>query len=347
MSILSIGILAHNEASTIARTITSLGGQSILVPATAAALGIDQIEVIVVPNGCSDDTDRVAADALADFPHHVATSVQVLIEPGKSNAWNTYVHTIARGDATLLTLMDADIEFADAAVLERLIHRLNEMPSSKVATDRPIKDFRHKTRLTLMDRLSRRVSAQQAGPGGLCGQLYCGRADALRRIWLPPGLPVEDGFLAAMLITDGFTQESDSGAIAYVADASHFYEPVAGVVGFVRHEARIIVGSVINAWLFTVLWEAGKQGHTGAFIHRHNAEDPRWVEAVCAKEKALHGRWLIPRTFMTWRLAPLRHQSLGGMVRRAPIALAATLAALPAVLRANAILRRSGASRHW
>jgi len=347
MSILSIGILAHNEAKTIARTIASLAGQSILVPATAAALGLAEIEVVVVPNGCSDATDTVAAEALAGFPAHIATSVRVLTEPGKSNAWNMYVHSIARADATLLTLMDADIEFADADVLERLVRRLNEAPASKVATDRAVKDFRHKTRLTPLDRLSRRVSAQQAGPGGLCGQLYCGRADALRRIWLPHGLPVEDGFLAAMLVTDGFTRQYDEDAIAYVADASHFYEPVAGVGDFVRHEARIIVGSVINAWLFTLLWEAGKQGHAGAFVQRRNLDDPRWVEAICAEAKADHGRWLVPSTFMTWRFAPLRNQSLGGMARRAPVALAATLAALPAVLRANTILRRTGASRHW
>ncbi len=62
-------------------------------------------------------------------------------------------------------------------------------------------------------------------------------ADALRRIWLPHGLPVEDGFLAAMLVTDGFTHAPDPNAIAYVADASHFYEPVAGVGDFVRHDA--------------------------------------------------------------------------------------------------------------
>ena len=347
MTILNIGILAHNEAKVIARTIASLAGQSILDPACAAALGIDAIAVVVVPNGCSDDTAAVAAAALAGLPAHVATSVHDLAAPGKSNAWNEYVHAISPADATLLALMDADIEFASADVLERLVRRLNEDPVCKVATDRAVKDFRHKRFMTPLDRLSRRVSAQQTGQGGLCGQLYCGRADALRRIWLPQGLPVEDGFIAAMLVTEGFSRPSDARAIACVADAAHYYEPVTDVAGFVRHEARIIVGSVINTWLFTILWEAGKHGHTGAFIRRRNAENPRWVEDLCAEEKAARGNWLVPQTFVSWRFAPLRRQPLGRMAVRAPVALAATLAALPAVLRANAILRRSGASSHW
>ena len=346
MDVLSIGILAHDEAAIIDRTIASLAAQSILDSAYAAALGLGAVEILVVPNGCSDDTGPVAAAALARMPAHVAASVRELAEAGKSNAWNRFVHELARPDATLLLLMDADIEFASNDVVERLVRRLGEAPAAAVATDRAVKDYRNK-RLTPFDRLSRRVSTQQASDGGLCGQLYCGRAEALRRIWLPRGLPVEDGFLAAMLVTDGFTRPSDGRAIACVSDARHFYEPLSDVAAFVRHEARIIVGSVINAWLFTILWEAGKREHVGDYVRRRNAEDPDWVEAVCARAKAERGRWLVPEAFVFWRLAPLRAQSLAGKVRHAPVAVAATLAAMPAVLRANAILRRPAARLHW
>lgn len=347
MNNLSIGILAHNEATGIARTIESLAGQSIMTAACANMLGIDRITVVVVPNGCSDDTAAIATAALAQLPASVSAWVHVLAKPSKSNAWNVYVHELAPPDATLLTLMDADIEFASADVLERLVRRLNDMPASQVATDRAVKDFRHKKFLTPLARLSRRISAHQTSQVGLCGQLYCGRADALRSIWLPFGLPVEDGFIGAMLVTDGFTQQPDESAITYLADASHYYDAVTDVAGFIRHEARIIVGSVINAWLFTVLWEAGQKGHVGAFIRGRNAENPRWVETICAEAKAGRGHWLVPAAFISWRLAPLRRQTLGRMVVRAPLALAATLAALPAVWRANSILRRSGASFHW
>lgn len=347
MNVLSIGILAHNEAAIIDRTIVSLAGQSILDPVRAAALGLDAIEILVVPNGCSDDTAGVATAALAAFPSHIATAVRTLDEAGKSNAWNRFVHDLSRSDATLLTLMDADIEFGSADVIERLVQRLQDDRIAAAATDQPVKDYRRKPRLTPLDRLSQRASAQKTGPRGLCGQLYCGRAEALRRIWLPAGLPVEDGFLAAMLLTDGFTREPDESAIAPVTDVFHFYEPLAGVSAFVHHEARIIVGSVINAWLFTVLWEAGRTGHAGEFVRQRNAQDPQWVEAVCQQARTEGGRWLIPRSFVLGRLASLHRQPLGHITRRAPVALAATLATLPAVLRANAILRRPAARLLW
>ena len=36
----------------------------------------------------------------------------------------------------------------------------------------------------------------------ICGQLFILRADMARRIGLPAGLPVEDGFFRAMIVTD-------------------------------------------------------------------------------------------------------------------------------------------------
>lgn len=351
MNILTIGMLAHNEAAVIRRTIASLARQSIFDPACAAVVGLDAIEVLVVPNGCSDDTAGIARDALALLLPHVAAAVRVLEQGGKANAWNRFVHELARPDATLLTLMDADIEFGSDDVLERLVRRLGEDPRRDVTSDRAVKDYRGK-RLTLFNRLSRRVSAQGGGGngdgnGGLCGQLYCARADVLRQIWLPLGLPVEDGFLAAMLGSDGFTLPQGRDAIAGVPEAWHYYEPLTQPMAFIRHEARIIVGSVINARLFALMWEAGKTGHAGDYVRRRNAEDPRWVEGVCEEIRRERGRWLVPSAFVWWRLAPLRQQPARRLLARAPVAVAATLAAVPAVLQANAILRRPAASRHW
>ena len=346
MTILTIGMLAHNEARVVRRTIASLARQSIFDEACAISLGLRAVEVMVVPNGCSDTTVEVARDALTMLPPHITVSIRVLEQPGKANAWNRFVHELARPDATLLALMDADIEFGTNDVLERLVRRLSEDSSCDVTTDRAIKDYRGK-RLTAFNRLSRRVSEQQAGNGGLCGQLYCGRAEILRRIWLPFGLPVEDGFIAAMLGSDGFTLPQGRDAIGYVPGAWHYYEPLTGPAAFVRHEARIIVGSVINARLFALMWEAGKSGHAGEYVRRRNAEEPGWVETLCGEDRRVHGGWMVPGAFIWWRLAPLRGQSPRRLLTRAPVAVAATLAALPAVLRANAILRRPAASRHW
>ena len=74
---------------------------------------------------------------------------------------------------------------------------------------------------------------------------------------MPLALPVEDGFLAAMISTDGFTIFRRPGSIVQVSSALHYYDDHNGISEFLRHESRIIVGSVINAWLFRVLWEKG------------------------------------------------------------------------------------------
>ncbi|MEH3159084.1 MAG: glycosyltransferase [Sphingomonas taxi] len=347
MNVLSIGILAHNEAAIIARTIASLAGQSILDPARAAALGLGQIEIVVVPNGCSDDTAGVAAAALAAFPAHVSVAVRELAQGGKSNAWNRFVHDLARPDATLIALMDADIEFGSADVLERLVERLHADPVAQVSTDRPVKDYRHKTRLSP----ARPAVAARLGAEG--GAARAVRAIVLRaRRGAAPHLaargPAGRGRLPRGDAADRrLHPASPTKAPSPPVDVHHFYEPLEGVDAFVRHEARIIVGSVINAWLYTLLWEAGKRGHAGAFVRQRNDQDPDWVEGVCQQARDREGRWLVPRSFVLGRLAPLGGQPLGRVVRRAPIAVAATLATLPAVLRANAILRRPAARLLW
>ena len=59
--IVSIGMLAYNEAGGIAKTIASLLAQSVFHAGAAAA--VDEWEIVVVPNGCTDDTARVADEA--------------------------------------------------------------------------------------------------------------------------------------------------------------------------------------------------------------------------------------------------------------------------------------------
>ena len=136
-----------------------------------------------------------------------------------------------------------------------------------MATDTPLKALTSDpASLSMADRASVAASGQASKEGVLCGQLYCARADALRKIWLPPALPVEDGFLGAMIKTSGFTSADDFGRIAWVSTARHFFRTHRSVGGYLAHEARIIAGSTINSWLFAVLWEKGREGHAGAFV---------------------------------------------------------------------------------
>ena len=59
----TIGILAYNESEVIARTIGSLFEQSVF-SGRGATLPDVQWEIVVVPNGCRDNTHQKAEQAL-------------------------------------------------------------------------------------------------------------------------------------------------------------------------------------------------------------------------------------------------------------------------------------------
>ena len=62
---IGIGILAYNEQDDIADTLKSLFQQSIFKdPVLGDAGRISSIEIIVVPNGCTDETTGVAKATL-------------------------------------------------------------------------------------------------------------------------------------------------------------------------------------------------------------------------------------------------------------------------------------------
>ena len=58
---ISIGILAYNESESIGLTLQSLFEQSLFTDANCQTA----IEIVVVPNGCSDNTAEVARNLLA------------------------------------------------------------------------------------------------------------------------------------------------------------------------------------------------------------------------------------------------------------------------------------------
>ena len=347
MDVVTIGILARNEAGVIGATLASLFSQSIFDPATATALGIGRVEVLVVPNGCTDDTAEVAREALArvSLPH-VRASVCEQAQGGKSRTWNTFVHDLAPADTSIFILVDADIEIEGSAVLERLVGGLREWPDTVVTTSQPVKRFRDPDRPSLQRRFSRQASIQASDPHAIAGSLYCARAEALRRVWLPVATPGEDGFLCAMVKTDGFTRPPIEERVRRVPGTRHFYEPDEGIAGFVKHEARLLAGTAVNIYLFEHFWEQGRAGHVGRLIDRRNGDDPRWVDGVVL-ERTRGRRWRLPRELLFTRLQPLRGRPLREVLRRAPVAIAATLISLAPNIRANRILGRAGAASHW
>jgi glycosyltransferase involved in cell wall biosynthesis len=349
--LISIGILAWNEAAVIETTLTSLFAQTALsattdLPGTAW-------EIVVVPNGCSDDTAARARDALnrlisASGRNDIAGKVEELVEAGKSNAWNRYVHEISSADAELIVLLDADIEFGEAETISRCVTALLADPHATVSVDLPLKDALRKPRMNWMERLSVATSSVGAnGPPGICGQFYCARANVLREIWMPKGLSVEDGFLRAMIVTDCFRAPIDERQIVRAAGASHYFETLTSVRAIFRHEVRLVIGSALNCYL---TWDmlhfaTDPRGHgAGALIRNRMASDPHWYSTLIDNAIRNHGWWVLPRGMLFRRFSGVNNKR---SLKRWVVALVGFMLDLPVFLLANHRLKQKSVVGYW
>lgn len=308
--LITIAILAHNEGERIGTAIESLFRQSVFTdPAHIEASR--RWQVVVVPNGCADNTEERAREALQKAidgaPHaNVSFVIENLASPGKSNAWNELIHRIAAPDTDLFVMMDADIEFGHVDTIANSIRTLLESPTALVVVDRPLKDFTRKSNLNWLERVSVFVSKDNdRGPPGIAGQFYCARAPTLRSIWMPVGLSVEDGFLAAMVKSDFFRNAPDPDKIVRAEDATHYFEGISNLRAVIMHEVRLVIGTLLNCYL---CWDAllfltpSQGGGAGSVIRDLNTSKPNWYARMMANQIAARGLWVIPRAmvFRRW-----------------------------------------------
>ena len=348
---LSIGILAHNESGSIEVLLRSLCQQSLLTDANSEHL----VEIVVVPNGCTDNTAIVARNSLRKlaFEYSQASWTWQVCEveaAGKSNAWNLFIHQFAAPDSDFFYLMDADIQLHESRTLENMLAALIQNPEYWIALDRPIKDVELKKDKNWLEKLSVAVSkSSNEGQLYICGQLYCGRAKPLRAMHLPVGLPVEDGFLTQMVISENFTLANPTfnKRIVRVNEASHIFEAYTNPLELINHEVRVVVGIVVNILLTNYLREQCRNGQTaGMLIARHNQEDSKWLDKLksncIAKDK-----WSIPLSLVLRRYRSLKNHSRQKALLRIPIATLAFLVDLSVFVRANSTLHQQAITNYW
>jgi glycosyltransferase involved in cell wall biosynthesis len=346
---ISIGILARNARPTIAATLRSLFGQTLLTTAASAGL---TVEVVIVPNGCTDDTASYARSELTRLAAPLSPAVRWRVcevtEPGKSNAWNVYVHDLSDPEADFLILLDADIEFGEPETLRRMVAALEADPHAWISGDRALKDITRKPRKSIKDRLSLGVNREYKGPEvWICGQSYCGRAAVLRKIWMPSGLPVEDGFLWQMVVTDRFTAPPDFRRVIVAPEATHYFEAVTTPGALLRHEKRITVGICINILLHDHLREqCGPELDAGALIKQRNDEDGRWLRHFLRKACSSR-RWLVPRGLLFRRFHSINTVKFPKVTVVLPLATAAFALDLWLFVEANSLLRHGDAYGYW
>ncbi len=324
----------------IRRTICSLMEQDLFDSGSREA---DDVEIVVVPNGCSDQTAAVARESLTECAagKPVRWKVCELSEAGKSNAWNTYVHELSDQSAEFIILLDADVEFGRRDVLRCLVEGLRAHPSANVAAATLVKAQAKAKRCGPLMRLSLAVSRLSHATGkGIAGGCYCGRGPALRGIWMPVGLLGEDGFLRAMIVTDRFTRPDDLSRRIRVSDAIVYYEPERTLWGIFRHSRRLVIGTAMNAWIYTELWRNGPRVDGGTFVREQNAADPQWARKLIVEQVQKCGWWVLPQGVPFSRMRQLRKIPWPGRLKHLPLVLCATLFEIPILLSANRELKR-------
>ncbi len=300
MIFVDIGVFAHDEQETIARAIGELDRQDIFAKQDFS------VRVYILANGCTDSTAHRAREAIAALGVEHQFQLVELAQGGKSRTWNAFVHEISRREAHQLIYCDADLEIPNADMLSRFSRILVERADLDAAVSRPVKDIVYRpAKLSAVDRLI------AAGAGTLndwrtaiAGSLYSLRSSVARTIHLPIGLPVEDGFVRAMVLTRLLSEPDNIKRIDGIDDLFHVYASERGIGALIRHQTRLVIGGSINAALFAHLGDQPKGSVQKVLAEA--AQSEKWLSTVLAERLPRWPDGWVPIGFLTKRVAHLR-----------------------------------------
>lgn len=335
MDIISIGVLAYNESQTISSMIRSLFAQSLFELAGQEYL----IEVVVVPNGCTDDTANKARTCLSelikeDRYQDVRWKVSELERGDKCGAWNHFVHQASDPQSSFFILADADIQIKHPDTLKNMVLGLEANPKACASISKPEKDTFYKSKKSLFERLSCMISRSMQKSGipselvvpdevyYICGQLYCVRGEELRRIWLPIGHPVEDGFISSQLTSRHFRHPRVGTRVMKVGSAFHLFTPESQFSRWLHHERRISIGAAVNTSLRNFFYaQVDAIPDVGQWIKKEQEKNPNWLHSFM-KERVDRGDALLGLSWPLRRVRELPKMNRLKAIIMAPIFLA-------------------------
>lgn len=344
--LVSVGILAHNEEHDIGTLIADLAKQNLLFNKRLS------IELHVVANGCTDDTVGASKAALDEQPfkqENITIFIHELAQAGKSNAWNEFVHTLASPKTDFAFLLDADIRIPESTTLQLVLDRLVSSKTAYVAVDESVKDLSESTHKTITERII--LAASGTGYNtrtAIAGALYCVRFDVLKDIWMPIGLPGEDGFLRAMILTSNFSKDENLDRIIFVQGARHIFESERTLRGVFRHNVRLAIGTAVNVLLFThIRTSADIKGRVGDYIRERNAADPHWINELIKTEIRRGKYFLLNKDFILKRVQGFCSLPLSQRLLRWPIFALAFVFDVALLVRASQLMRKGAGAGYW
>ncbi|HEY9611936.1 glycosyltransferase family 2 protein [Allocoleopsis sp.] len=352
---ISIGILAYNESAVISTTLNSLLQQSLFSEPNPDMV----IEIVVVPNGCKDDTAAISRATLAELIKpslhtNVNWRVCEVEQAGLANAWNLYIHEFSDPQADYLFVMSADIQLLDPQTLRSMVQILETRPEAWVSVDKRIKDVSLKEKKSLMEQLSTLVSglsgskAVEGSAAWISGQLSCTRAKVLRRIWMPTTLPTDDAFLYTMIVTDFLKAPEEPNRVILASSASHVFEAYTDMNRLLRHEKWLIFGQAVNELLYADLLENSKeQQDITLLIKQRNERDPFWLNKLVQTAINEKGGWLIPNFILIRRFQSLFYKPIYKAILLFPLAFAAFILDAILAFQVNLELHSKGGVGYW
>lgn len=250
---LNIGIFAYNEEENIDKVLADLARQSFWDASHIKA------NVFVLANGCVDETVQVANNKVATLPEDIQEKFMVVNLPfkGKSKTWNYFVHELSDQEVNFLLFMDGDIRLPSGSHIEDMLQAFEHRADLLVFNSRPVKAMPETSRYNLVAKLIGSMGGTFSSfKTSICGQCYMVRSDALESIFMPIGLPVEDGYIRAVLLTDCFATQEDLSKIWGEEDIWHTYESITSLYELIGHQVRILIGSAINTAVFSEIVES-------------------------------------------------------------------------------------------
>ena len=298
MTVIDIGIFAHNEAAGIRAMLRNLLVQELLrEPAF-------DVHLHVLANGCTDATVAEAQQAISEHGATIHATVHDLPEGGKSRTWNRFVHDISRPEAETLAFLDADIYIPQTHMLRDLCNFLITSPSLAGASSRPVKDIVHEP-----SKQNRHLDKLIKSAGGtlndwkssICGQLYLLRSNVARSFHMPIGLPCEDGFARAMVQTHNFSRE---GAPEIYLDGCdelfHIYASERNIKALIHHQTRIVIGGAINSVIYARLRSLSNECRMKEL--EESAKNPEWLPNLLNNKLPQRSYGYVPTHFLFKRV---------------------------------------------
>ncbi|WXG52265.1 MAG: glycosyltransferase family A protein [Candidatus Sedimenticola sp. (ex Thyasira tokunagai)] len=218
--LVSIVIFVHNEEEALPNFLRELANQRL-------SLDHYRFNLFFACNGCNDNSVKLCEEASDNFADLFESYIVYdWSEPSKSMAWNRSVRLLQEQNSPdFIVFMDSDISIESATCIEDLLREFSD-DKCQIVTSKPVKQFSSSTPWFL--KVASKIVGNKHQDGAVCGQLYAARASAVHDLYLPVPCLVEDGFIAATMVTNYFTENPDPSYVRASKRAWHFLNLLLG-----------------------------------------------------------------------------------------------------------------------